>query len=318
MNCRWLDATRWLMWLAILSVAAGCTAVPQSRELREQPPADLASSAAVEGVPFFPQQDYQCGPAALATALAFSGSDITDAQALVSEVYLPARQGSLQPEMLAAARRHGRIAYRLAPRLDDVLREIDAGRPVVVLQNLGLDWLSQWHYAVAVAYDLQEEELILRSGTERRHRVSLAAFERTWRRGERWAFVLLRPGEVPATAEQTAYVEALAAFEQVNDGAAVTRAWQAGAKQWPRGRLVHLGLANHLLGQARHREAADVLQQLLEHHPEDPDVHNNLAHALLGAGALRRAHRHAERAVRLGGARRDQYRDTLARIEARL
>lgn len=318
MNRCWFVATRRLTLLAILLAAAGCTAVPQTRELREQPPADLASSAAVEGVPFFPQQAYQCGPAALATALAFSGSDITDAQALVSEVYLPARQGSLQPEMLAAARRHERIAYRLAPRLDEVLREIDAGRPVVVLQNLGLDWLSQWHYAVIVAYDLQEDVLILRSGTERRHRLSLATFERTWRRGDRWGFVLLRPGEMPATAEQTAYVEALAAFEQVNDGASVTRAWRAGAAQWPRGRLVHLGLANHLLGRAHHREAVDVLQQLLEHHPEDADIHNNLAHALLGAGKPRRAYHHAERAVSLGGARREQYRDTLAEVEAQL
>ena len=56
---------------------------------------------------------------------------------LVPQVYLPERKGSLQVEMLAAARRHGMVSYQLAPRFEDVLREIAAGTPVVVLQNLG-------------------------------------------------------------------------------------------------------------------------------------------------------------------------------------
>jgi hypothetical protein len=33
----------------------------------------------------------------------------------VPQVYLPARKGSLQVEMLAAARRHGLVSYQLAP-----------------------------------------------------------------------------------------------------------------------------------------------------------------------------------------------------------
>jgi hypothetical protein len=51
--------------------------------------------------PFFPQREYQCGPAALATVLAASEVSVT-ADALVPEVFLPGRQGSLQSELLAA------------------------------------------------------------------------------------------------------------------------------------------------------------------------------------------------------------------------
>ena len=70
------------------------------------------------------------------------------------QVYLPERKGSLQVEMLAAARRHGMVSYQLAPRFEDMMREIAAGTPVVVLQNLGV-FSSGWHYAVAIGYDYQ-------------------------------------------------------------------------------------------------------------------------------------------------------------------
>ena len=62
----------------------------------------------------------------------------TSPEELVPQVYLPDRKGSLQVEMLAAARRHGMVSYALAPRFEDLLRELAAGNPVVVLQDLGL------------------------------------------------------------------------------------------------------------------------------------------------------------------------------------
>jgi len=58
------------------------------------------------------------------------------------------------------------VSYQLAPRYEDVLRELSAGNPVIVLQDLGFG--GGWHYAVAVGYDYSYGDLILRSGiTER-------------------------------------------------------------------------------------------------------------------------------------------------------
>src|SRR3569623_834586 len=138
-------------------------------------------------------------PAALATVLAWSGSAVTS-ESLVNEVYVPARKGSLQPELLAAARRLARAPYVLRSDVADVLREVAAGHPVLVLQNLGLSWAPRWHYAVVVGFDLARERVVLRSGTEKRHEVSLALFERTWRRAHAWAVVVPPPAELPATA----------------------------------------------------------------------------------------------------------------------
>ena len=157
--------------LLSIVLLAGC-ATPQVSTLLARPPAALPPRAELAATPFFPQEKYQCGPAALATALVHAGAAVSP-EALVPQVYLPAREGSLQAEMLAATRRHGLIAYPLAPRLEAVLLEVAAGNPVIVLQNLAFAFAPVWHYAVVVGYDRDREEIILRSGTTRRLTMTL-------------------------------------------------------------------------------------------------------------------------------------------------
>src|SRR5215212_8494513 len=102
-------AAGFFCWV-LLAWLAGCAPlVPQTMGLRTEWPAGVAQRVELTAVPFFPQEDYQCGPAALATVLKHSGVDVTP-DPLVSQVFLPARQGSLQLEMLAAARRYGRVS----------------------------------------------------------------------------------------------------------------------------------------------------------------------------------------------------------------
>ena len=62
----------------------------------------------LHATPFFPQTELHCGPAALATVLAAAG----------------------RPADPAA------------------LGEIDAGTPLVVLQNLGLSFVPRWHLSL--------------------------------------------------------------------------------------------------------------------------------------------------------------------------
>ena len=74
------------------------------------------------------------------------------ADELVAQIYLPERKGSLQPEIIAAVRRYDRVPYRIEPALPALLAELRAGRPVLILQNLGLRSLPRWHYAVVIGY----------------------------------------------------------------------------------------------------------------------------------------------------------------------
>ena len=121
--------------IAALAVAlAGCATSPP---LADGLPASAPRSIELDSTPYFPQEDYQCGPAALATLLVASGVDVTP-ESLAPEVFLPERRGSLALELVGAARRHGRLPYVLATTADEMVEELEAGRPVLVLQNLGV------------------------------------------------------------------------------------------------------------------------------------------------------------------------------------
>ncbi|MFT7967436.1 peptidase C39, partial [Salmonella enterica subsp. enterica serovar Enteritidis] len=85
--------------------------------------------------------------------------------------------------MVAAARSAGLLVYPLRPRLEDVLTEIASGNPVLVLQNLAFDRWPQWHFAVVVGFDLERQEIILRSGTTERWVGGFREFERSWAKG---------------------------------------------------------------------------------------------------------------------------------------
>jgi hypothetical protein len=299
-----------LLLAAVLGLT-GC-ATPQASALLARPTESLPQRVELAQVPFFPQEEYQCGPAALAMVLTYAGAATTP-EALVPQVYLPGREGSLQTEMLVAARRNGRVAYRLAPRLEDVLREASDGTPAIVLQNLALGFAPLWHYAVVVGYDLPREEIILRSGTTSRAVMTLTTFERTWARGEHWAMVALAPERLPATADEDRYVVAIAALERVAPGAA-RRAYTTAIERWPGNLAARIGLGNTAYALRDLPGAEAAYREAIRRHPRAADAWNNLAQTLLELRQREEALAAAQRAVDIGGPRRDQYRATLQAI----
>jgi hypothetical protein len=267
----------------VLAVLAGCAQlVPQTVALRTAWPEGVARTVELTDVPFFPQVEYQCGPAALATVLSYSGVPVTP-EPLVSQVFLPARQGSLQIEMLAAPRRYGRISYQLAPSYRDLLREVAAGNPVVVLQDVGL-MLTQWHYAVVNGFDYESGTLYLRSGTKAREESPLTAFERTWIKGGYWAMVVMPPDRIPVSATEEGWMSAVLAMARTGGNEAATQAYAAALKRWPDNLAAAIGLANQHHSRGAYADSVTVLRRAQQRHPQSVIVINNLAQALSDLG----------------------------------
>lgn len=286
---------------AVLAAAValpGCALLaepPQTAALRLAAPAGLPPRAELERVPFYPQTPLHCGPAALATALADVGLP-ADLAALGDAVFLPAREGSLQLEMLAGARRQGAVPTVLPTELAALLREVAAGHAVVVLQNLGLAFAPRWHYAVLVGYDLERGELVLRSGTVKREHMSLRTFEHTWARSGHWAIVVLPPGRLPAGANEADAVEAALGYGRVGAPADAARAWAAVLQRWPANLVAAMGLGN-----ARHAAgdlpgAALVFEAAATRH-NSAAAWNNLARTRDALGERGAARQAAARAV---------------------
>jgi len=298
----------------LLATLAGC-ATPQTDRLIESAAA-FPQPVELTAVPFFPQEAYQCGPAALATVLNGSGLNVAP-ETLAPQVYLPERQGSLQFELLAAARRHGRVPYVLRPQLEAITTEVASGHPVLVLQNLSLAISPQWHYAVVVGFDLTHAEMMLRSGHERRHITPLRTFEHTWRRGDYWAIVVLPPDELPQTAEELPYLQSVLALEKLKRWQDTAIAYSKALTRWPKSLGAHMGLGNsrYALGDLRAAEAA--FRAATRAHPNAAVAFNNLAQVLADQKRWREAEQMARKAVEIGGDNADVFRQTLARIEAR-
>jgi hypothetical protein len=275
-------ARRFTLWAAVLLLAGCGSMVPQTLALRTDWPAGVPRQAELAHVPFFPQDEYQCGPAALATVMHTAGARVSPAS-LVDEVWLPARQGSLQLEMLAAPRKHGLVSLRLAPRYADLLREVAAGNPVVVLQDVG-PMLPQWHYAVVNGFDYETGTILLRSGLQARQEMPFTYFERTWIAGKYWAMVVTPPERIPATATEHGWLEALLGLARGGNADATVRGYRTALARWPESLPAAVGLGNQLHARGSLDEAAAVLRSALQRHPQSVIVLNNLAQTLSDQG----------------------------------
>lgn len=300
--------------VVILIVTLLCGCATQSRSLLQSPPAGLPPRAELSAAPFFPQERYQCGPATLAMSLNVAGVATTPEE-LVPEVYVPQREGSLQPEMLAASRRHGTLAFVIPPKLDAVLTEVAAGNPVVVLQNLSLPWFPLWHYALVIGYDLPAGEVVLRSGVTERLVMQMSTFEHTWARGQHWAMVTQPVGKWPATVEEETAVNALVAFEKSNPPSRARQAYEAGLRRWPHNLTMQMGSGNVAYAAGDRAAAATFFRRATADHPDSAPAFNNLASVLLELGEISQAREAAEKAVTLGGPWRDTAMMTLEAIK---
>lgn len=270
------------MLLAVM--LSGCAIGPALRVADSAPEAPLL----LQHVPFHPQEKYQCGPAALAMVLGASGLP-ADPEALASQVYLPGREGSLQVELGAAMRRAGRIPYPVAQTPDALLLEVQAGRPVLVLQNLLTRTVPRWHYAVVVGADPARNRIVLHSGTRQALATPARTFLRTWDWAGRWGLVALRPGELPAVPEPMAFLGAVADFEAVAGAAAARPAYDAAFRRWPTQPQVLLAMGNMNHAAGERVAAARFYRDGLAHAPRDPVLANNYASVLGELGCRREA-----------------------------
>ena len=291
---------------------SGCAAL-ESRALIKNPPADIKSQAELRGVPFFPQEDFQCGPAALATALQAKGVNVTPDE-LTKQIFLPRRQGSLQVEMRSATRRQGMLAVTMSGRITDLLTEVDNGNPVVVLQNLALNWYPLWHFAVVVGYDLPRQNIILRSGKERRQVMALTTFEHTWKRSNFWAIVIVPASEVPKTATRESFFASAVEMEKVHQPAIAETAYSAALQRWPGDLAALVGIGNSRYALRNLHGSEQAFRQATQQHPQSIIAWNNLAEVLAELKRLPEALAAAERAASLDGPNLAAAQETLASI----
>ncbi|HIJ90145.1 MAG TPA: PA2778 family cysteine peptidase [Deltaproteobacteria bacterium] len=300
-----------LLFLALPIFLSGCTIFSGDRLPRVP---DGPDKAMVAGVPFFAQEELQCGPAALAMVLNWSGIEVQPSD-LTPEVYSPGLKGSLQSALIGAARRHGRVAYPITGS-EALLAEVSAGNPVIVLTNLSFSWYPKWHYGVVIGYDREQGEIILHSGLTANEHLGSRVFMNIWQRGENWGLLVLPPERLPAGAKEEVWLEAVAGLEKTTQWQGAVAGYSAALKRWPGSFGAWMGLGNSRYNLHDLAAASKAFHQATLLQPKNGIPFNNLAQVLNEQGKQKEALAAAQRALELGGPLLENFQQTLAEIKA--
>lgn len=281
----------------LVALLGACSTPGQTLKLR-QSTLGIPVQHEIKSTPFYPQLEYYCGPATLAAMVNFHDQP-GEPEDIAAQIYVPDLKGSLQEEIIAATRQFNLLPVELDGRFESLLREIASGNPVLMLQNLGFESIPNWHYAIAIGYDLDTETIVLRSGTHKRLTRPFSLLERTWQRANYWALVIVPPGVIPGTVDAENYLSSLIDFEQTSDTHLAHQAYLSAAKKWPDNLLAQIGIGNTAYALQDYELSEIAYRKALQFEPQQDQVWNNLSYALAQQGKIKEAIAAINRAIEI-------------------
>ncbi len=250
------------------------TGAKQTKLFFADPPGSIVEKTQITGVTFIRQSAGYCGPASLAMALNWAGSSV-EVEDIQAQVYSQNQKGSLQGDMISASRRNGMMAVTIHG-LTALLRELEAGHPVIIFENLGLSWIPQYHYAIVFGYDLKQRIFILHSGPDAFKTEDMAVFELSWHLADYWGLVVLPPGELAVSADELSHASAAASLENLGKMAEAEKAYFSILKKWPTSLSSLIGLGNVFYFKKDFKNSVFYLKKAIEVAPTSEAARHNL------------------------------------------
>jgi len=137
----------------------------------------------IQGVPFYPQEDYQCGPASLAGVLNFWKETDTPS-AIAEKIFSPSAKATLTLDMQFYAEKKGLTALQYSGGMDDLKSRIREGYPLIVLVDYGFWMYQAHHFMVVIGYT--GGNVIVNSGKSEKALISDRDFLKTWQKTTCW------------------------------------------------------------------------------------------------------------------------------------
>jgi hypothetical protein len=145
-------------------------------------------------IPFFKQEDYQCGPAALATVIDFwykrtgKRAWVTPEQ-IAPEIYSPTARGVLGIDLEIYAQKHGFKGRQFSGKVADLREAIDLSTPPIIFVDYGFGFYEQGHFMVVTGYG--PEGIVVNSGPYENRFIPEKELNRIWKKTGYWTFILL-------------------------------------------------------------------------------------------------------------------------------
>jgi predicted double-glycine peptidase len=145
------------------------------------------SGQCVEDVPFYPQETYQCGPAALAGVLNYWGVAVTP-QDIAEEIFSKSARGTLNIDMVLYAQKKGLRATYYRGNREDLKKKIYDGYPMIVLVDLGFSLYQANHFMVIIGFN--EHGVVVNLGKDQRRILSWKDFHKAWEKTHFWTLFI--------------------------------------------------------------------------------------------------------------------------------
>ena len=167
---------RWSLLLLLLSWFISCAGV--------SPPDNMQTSRMIQNVPFYPQEEFQCGPASLAGVLNHWNITVSPEE-IASEIYSKSAKGTLTIDMVLYVEKRGLKARQYPGSFEDIKSKIDSGYPLIVLVDEGFLIYQKNHFMVVIGY--RGEGILVNSGREKHKFIPVKDFLRSWERTKFWS-----------------------------------------------------------------------------------------------------------------------------------
>jgi len=150
-------------------------------------------SVIINGVPFFEQEDYQCGPASFAAVVNYwyrkgSKGRTLSLEEAVARTYSPSARGVLGIDLEINARKLGFKAVGKAGTIEAVRHSVDQGAPVIILVDYGFLIYQRNHFMVVIGYG--PDFVIVNSGRQENEIISNDDLVKIWKRTGCWSLFI--------------------------------------------------------------------------------------------------------------------------------
>ncbi len=199
---------------------------------------------------------------------------------LDARTLIPAKGGTLQIELVAAARANGMLVYPLEPTFDALICELCEHHPVIVLVNRSYSWYPLWHYAPVTGYDEKAQTILMHFGDTSNEALPVGTFAALWERSNNWGVVLIPPGQLPASATPEKFLRSAYDFEKIGMTNEAITAYETALTRWPDYIPILFALGNAYYNSHQISKAEEVYRYILLIDHKYPYALNNLADLL--------------------------------------
>ena len=145
------------------------------------------------GVPFYRQEAYECGPAALATVVNYwhtktGAASATTPEDIVAEIFSPSARGVLGIDLQAYAKKRGFQAHTSTGSIGEIRKQIGQSVPPIILVDYGFSFYQRNHFMVVTGYAVNG--VLANTGRAENEFIEEEDLLRIWKKTGYWMLVV--------------------------------------------------------------------------------------------------------------------------------